>query len=69
MRYVLHEELPSATAARIASAMRAASTAGRTACTRTMDAPLRIAAVMAARLAASRASAGAGAPPNNGASV
>lgn len=49
-------------AASTASAMRAASMAGRTSWTRTIDAPLRMAAVSAARLAASRASTGAGLP-------
>ena len=46
-----------------ASAMRAASTAGRTACVRTIAAPCRMAATSAARLAASRASMGASLPP------
>ena len=45
---------------RIASAMRAASTAGRTLCVRTMEAPWRMAATSAAMLAVSRAAMGAG---------
>src|ERR1700738_1708184 len=56
-------------AARMASAMRAASTAGRTVWTRTMEAPLRMAATMAAMLAVSRASTGAGELPWSGASA
>ena len=63
IRHLLGHWSARAPAASVASAMSAASTAGRTWWTRTSDAPMRMAMVVAASVACSRAETGAPAAP------